>query len=106
MDVQLPALEPVTGAVFLDRDGVINENRADHVKCWSEFRFLPGVPDAIRRLTQAGCLVFVISNQAIVNRGLVTHDMVEAVNGLMLREVLRSGGRIQAVAYCPHLPDE
>ncbi|HYW87487.1 MAG TPA: histidinol phosphate phosphatase, partial [Chloroflexota bacterium] len=33
-------------AVFLDRDGVINENRDDHVKSWREFRFLPGAPEA------------------------------------------------------------
>src|SRR5438105_14560994 len=66
-------------AVFLDRDGVINENRSDHVKSWSEFRFLPGVPEAIRRLTRAGCKVFVISNQAMVNRGIVSHQTVDEV---------------------------
>jgi len=93
-------------AVFLDRDGVINENRADHVKSWSEFRFLPGACEAIARLTRAGLRVFVITNQAIVNRGLAAQETVDTVNDEMVREIERLGGRIEAVAYCPHRPEE
>jgi D-glycero-D-manno-heptose 1,7-bisphosphate phosphatase len=95
-----------TRAVFLDRDGVINENREDHVKSWAEFRFLPGAPEAIARLTRAGVRVFVITNQAIVNRGMVSHETVEDVNGAMVRELSKHGGSIDAVAYCPHRPEE
>jgi D-glycero-D-manno-heptose 1,7-bisphosphate phosphatase len=95
-----------TKVLFLDRDGVINENRADHVKDWSEFRFVPGAPEAIARLTLAGWRIFVVSNQAIVGRGAVPHSTVDAVNDLMLDELGRSGGRIEAVAYCPHRPEE
>jgi D-glycero-D-manno-heptose 1,7-bisphosphate phosphatase len=93
-------------AVFLDRDGVINENRIDHVKSWSEFRFLPGAPEAIGRLRRAGCQVFVITNQAIINRGIVTHHVVDDVNGRMLGELDRRGARVEAVAYCPHRPEQ
>lgn len=92
--------------VFLDRDGVINENRADHVKSWAEFAFVPGALQALRRLNQAGIQAFIVTNQAIVNRGVVTRDIVDKINGEMLREVERSGGKITAVAYCPHRPDE
>jgi D-glycero-D-manno-heptose 1,7-bisphosphate phosphatase len=93
-------------AVFLDRDGVINENRVDHVKSWGEFRFLPDVPEAIARLTRAGIQVFIITNQAIVNRGLVSRERVEAINARMVQELERWGAKIAAVAYCPHRPDE
>lgn len=93
-------------AIFLDRDGVINENRADHVKSWAEFRFLPGAVDAVVRLSRAGLRVFVITNQAIVNRGLVPKATVDAVNEAMVRQIRARGGRIEAVAYCPHRPDE
>jgi D-glycero-D-manno-heptose 1,7-bisphosphate phosphatase len=93
-------------AVFLDRDGVINENRADHVKRWSEFRFLPGACEAIARLSRAGVQVFVITNQAIVNRGMVMRADVDALNERMVEEIQRRGGRIAAVVYCPHRPDE
>jgi D-glycero-D-manno-heptose 1,7-bisphosphate phosphatase len=93
-------------AVFLDRDGVINENRADHVKSWSEFRFLPGAPGAIARLSQAGVKVFVVTNQAIVNRGLVSRATVDDINRRMVREIASRGGRVETVAYCPHRPEE
>jgi D-glycero-D-manno-heptose 1,7-bisphosphate phosphatase len=93
-------------AVFLDRDGVINENRVDHVKNWSEFRFLPGSAESIRRLRAAGCRVFVISNQAIIGRGVVAHTAVDAVNGMMLRELRRHGAYVDAVEYCPHRPQQ
>lgn len=93
-------------AVFLDRDGVINENRTDHVKSWAEFRFLPGVPEAVARLTQGGVKVFVVSNQAMINRGLATRDGVESLHRQMIHEIERCGGRIEAVAFCPHRPEE
>jgi D-glycero-D-manno-heptose 1,7-bisphosphate phosphatase len=92
--------------VILDRDGVINENRVDHVKSWGEFRFLPDAPEAIARLTRAGVRVFIITNQAIVNRGLVSRDVVEAINRRMVTELAKCGANIAAVAYCPHRPDE
>ena len=93
-------------AVFLDRDGVINVNRVDHVKNWAEFQFLPGVHEAVARLTSAGVKAFVVTNQAIVNRGMVSSDTVDAINRRMMEEIAQRGGRIEAVAYCPHRPDE
>jgi D-glycero-D-manno-heptose 1,7-bisphosphate phosphatase len=93
-------------AVFIDRDGVINENRPDHVKSWAEFRFLPGALEAVARLARAGLPAFVITNQAIVNRGLVAPETVDQINSRMAREIEARGGRIDAVAYCPHRPEE
>jgi len=93
-------------AVFLDRDGVINQNRADHVKCWAEFEFLPGAVEAVVRLSQSGIRVFVVTNQAIVNRGMVSRETVDNINRRMMREIAARGGRIEAVAYCPHRPEE
>ena len=92
--------------VFLDRDGVINENRPDHVKSWAEFRFLPGAREAIARLTRSRVRVFVMTNQAIINRQLVPVSVLEDMHHRMLREIEAQGGRIEEVAYCPHRPDE
>ena len=93
-------------AVFLDRDGVLNENRSDHVKDWSEFRFLPGSIDAVSRLTRAGVRVFVITNQAVVNRGLVASSTIEDMHFRLRRVVAAHGGSIEDIAYCPHRPEE
>lgn len=93
-------------AVILDRDGVINENRADHVKSCEEFRFITGAREAIARLAQAGVRVFVVTNQAAVNRGLLSAEDIDAINLAMIREIERCGGSVEAVVYCPHRPDE
>jgi D-glycero-D-manno-heptose 1,7-bisphosphate phosphatase len=91
---------------FLDRDGVINENRPNHVMQWSEFEFLPGALDALRRLHEANWRVIVITNQAIVNRRLVAASTVELIHKQMVTEVEASGGKIHSVYYCPHEPHE
>jgi len=89
-------------AVFLDRDGVISENRNDHVKSWEEFRFLPGVLDALARLHQAGFPLFIVTNQAIVNRGMISAQALEDIHARMLGHVVQHGGFIDDIRYCPH----
>ena len=93
-------------AVFLDRDGVINRNRTDHVKSWAEFEFLPGVLDALRQLARLEWPVVVISNQAIVGRGLVSRQTIDEISEQMTSVVWSVGGRIDGVFYCPHRPEE
>lgn len=92
----------VRGAIFLDRDGVINVNRADHVKSWNEFSFIPGALESIRRLTETGMPIFVVTNQAIVNRKLVTPETIDEIHGRMTAEIEKAGGLITKVYYCPH----
>jgi len=92
--------------IFLDRDGVINENRPDYVKAWSEFRFLPRAVAALRRLTRHGFQIFVVTNQACVNRGLVGQAMIEEIHRRMVRCARDAGAMISEVRYCPHRSDE
>ncbi|MBZ0276792.1 MAG: D-glycero-beta-D-manno-heptose 1,7-bisphosphate 7-phosphatase [Anaerolineae bacterium] len=91
-----------TGAIFLDRDGVINQNRADHVKSWDEFEFIPGVLDSIRELTETGLPIFVVTNQAGVNRGLMSVETLGDIHQRMLAQISETGGKITKVFYCPH----
>jgi D-glycero-D-manno-heptose 1,7-bisphosphate phosphatase len=93
-------------AVFLDRDGVINENRHDYVKTWDEFVFLPGAIESLALLSQSEFLVIVISNQSAIYRGLVSGEMVEEINRLMVNTVEKAGARIDGVYFCPHGPGE
>src|SRR5467141_3773799 len=58
-------------AVFLDRDGVINRRRPDHVKSWSEFEFLPTALEALRLLRDQGATTVVITNQSAIGHGLL-----------------------------------
>ncbi|MFN8472636.1 MAG: HAD-IIIA family hydrolase [Anaerolineae bacterium] len=92
--------------VFLDRDGVINENRPDHVKSWDEFVFIPGVLASLSRLRADGWQVIVVTNQAIIHRHIVLQIVVEDINGRMTETVETAGGAIDAVLYCPHDSDE
>jgi D-glycero-D-manno-heptose 1,7-bisphosphate phosphatase len=98
-------VSPMQPAIFLDRDGVINRNRPDHVKSWSEFEFLPGALEALKRLAQAGVPVVIVSNQAAIGRGLVTREAVEAINRRMVDEIRAAGGRVDDVLFCPHGPE-
>jgi len=93
-------------AVFLDRDGVINENRPDYVKSWQEIKFLPGAFESLRRLANTPCLIIVISNQSAINRGLVASSTVDDIHSRMRTAVERHEGRIDGFFCCPHRPDE
>ena len=55
--------------VFLDRDGVLNEERADYVKNWNEFKILPGVFESLHQLSQLDVRVIIITNQSAIGRG-------------------------------------
>lgn len=93
-------------AIFLDRDGVINWNRADHVKSWAEFEFLPRAREGLRQIARLDLAVVVVSNQAAINRRLVKESAVRSIHARMLEEIGQAGGRIDRVYFCPHTPEE
>lgn len=93
-------------ALFLDRDGVLNQNRADYVRTWEQVEFLPGVFEAMQRLAGSSYAIVVITNQSAVGRGLVNAAAVQAINLGIVQRVQQAGGRIDAVYTCPHRPDE
>ena len=93
-------------AIILDRDGVICENRTDHVKSWDEFRFLPRAKDSLAGLSRLGLPIIVFTNQAIIGRGMVPASVVDDIHRRMVAEVEAFGGRIDRVIYCPHRPEE
>lgn len=93
-------------AVFIDRDGVICRNRNDHVKSWREFVFIPGALEAMARLASLDLHIVIITNQAAINRGLISTAVVEDIHVRMVRAIEAAGGRVDQVVYCPHRPDE
>lgn len=93
-------------AVFLDRDGVINSDRDDYVKNPDELRIYPFAPEALRRLTEAGWPVFVVSNQQGIAKGVVSEDDLLAIEREIARRVEEAGGKITAFYYCTHLASD
>jgi D-glycero-D-manno-heptose 1,7-bisphosphate phosphatase len=92
--------------VFVDRDGVINVNRPEYVTSWSAFEFLPGSLPALALLADRGFEVVVVTNQSVVNRGLLSRARLAEIHAQMCATIAHHGGRVRAVLYCPHRPDE
>lgn len=90
--------------VFLDRDGVINEE-VDLLRSAADFRLLPGVGPAIARLNAAGLRVVVVTNQPVVARGLCTEAELAAIHDRMAHLLAEHGARVDAIYHCPHHPE-
>lgn len=94
-------------AVFLDRDGVINRKlKGDYVKDWSEFAFLPGARKGVQLLKKSGFITVVVTNQRCISKGVATLDKLTEIHTRMISEIVRSGGSIDALYFCPHGIDE
>ncbi len=90
--------------VFLDRDGVINHpaDEGAYIESWAAFRFLPGAVDALRRLSELGYRLVVVTNQRGVARGRMSQDAVDDIHARMRTELRRAGIRLDGVFVCPH----
>src|SRR5678816_2606236 len=91
---------------ILDRDGTINEDREDFVKSPDEWVPIPGSLEAIARLNHAGWHTVVATNQSGLARGLFDLATLNAIHARMYRALAELGGRIDAVFFCPHGPDD
>lgn len=92
--------------VILDRDGTINADSQEYIKSAAEWEPLPGAIEAIARLNHAGWHVVVATNQAGLGRGLFDVAALNAMNTKMHKLLVAQGGRVDAVFYCPHTPDD
>ncbi len=90
-------------AAFLDRDGVINLDRA-YVSRWEDFEFVPGAIDAMRRLKQAGYALVVVTNQSGIARGYYSEAQYQALTAAMKQALADAGAAVDAVYHCPHHP--
>lgn len=92
--------------VILDRDGTINEDSSEFIKSEAEWKPLPGALEAIAKLNHAGWHVVVASNQSGLGRGLFDVAALNVMHAKMHKLLALAGGRIEAVFYCPHAPDQ
>jgi D-glycero-D-manno-heptose 1,7-bisphosphate phosphatase len=95
-----------TKLVILGRDGVLNEYREGHVTAPEEWEPVPGALEALARINHAGWHAVVATNQAGIGRGMIDMAAINAVNARMNQLLLAQGGRLDAVFFCPHTPEE
>jgi len=92
--------------LILDRDGVINHDSDDYIKSPEEWLPLPGSLEAIAIANRAGFHVIVVTNQSGLARGYFDINTLNAIHKKMNQKIARLGGRIEAIFFCPHAPDE
>jgi D-glycero-D-manno-heptose 1,7-bisphosphate phosphatase len=90
--------------VLLDRDGVINVDRPDSVKSLDELTLIAGAAAAIGRLNTAGIKVAVVTNQAVVGRGVISHRQLDIIHERLAEMLAREGARLDGLFVCTDPP--
>lgn len=91
-------------ALFLDRDGVLNEDRG-YVHRWDDFTWIPGARETVAAFNRAGWLVIVVTNQSGVGRGYYTEADVHALHARMQEDLAEAGARIDTFYHAPQHPE-
>jgi D-glycero-D-manno-heptose 1,7-bisphosphate phosphatase len=96
----------MVSAIFLDRDGVVIENREDYVRSWDDVVIYSQAVEALARIARQPYKVVLVTNQSAVGRGIISLATAEAINERLVAEIRRCGGRIDGVFMCPHAPQD
>ena len=92
--------------IFLDRDGTLNKLKSDYVKNLSEFEILPSVGNNLKKLSDAGFNLIVITNQSAINRKLMTIDDLNQIHDSLKSYLSSYDCKIDGIYFCPHTPQE
>lgn len=94
--------------IFLDRDGVVNKypGENEYVKSWREFRFLPRAKNGLKKLSDSGFKIFIVSNQSGIGKGIYSQKALDLITRNMLRGLRAQGIRIAGVYYCTHTAED
>jgi D-glycero-D-manno-heptose 1,7-bisphosphate phosphatase len=93
-------------AIFLDRDGVIIENRANYVRSWSDVVFFPHALEALSEASRSPYKFVIVTNQSAVGRGILPYSLALDLNQGVVDEIVQHGGRIDGAYICPHSPHD
>jgi D-glycero-D-manno-heptose 1,7-bisphosphate phosphatase len=96
----------MNSAIFLDRDGVIIENRANYVRNRADVHIYPQALEALKSITESQYKIVIVTNQSVVGRGFITIETANEINNRLVEEINKHGGRIDGVYMCPHAPEE
>jgi D-glycero-D-manno-heptose 1,7-bisphosphate phosphatase len=91
--------------VFLDRDGTLNVEK-NYLYRIEDFQWVPGAPEAVKKLNDAGFWVIVVTNQAGIARGFYKEADMRRLHDHMAEDLAKIGARIDGFYFCPHHPDD
>lgn len=92
--------------MFLDRDGVIIQNRSDYVRNWAQVEVFPWALEALATLKTSAYRIVIVSNQSAIGRGMITAGEVDDINLRLVECITAAGGRIDGIYICPHTPHD
>ena len=95
----------MTRLILLDRDGVINFDSPNYIRCADEWQPIPGALEAMAELHTAGFQLGLCSNQAGIARGMFTNADLSAIEAKMLAILSKLGGAVDFITYCRHHPE-
>jgi D-glycero-D-manno-heptose 1,7-bisphosphate phosphatase len=93
-------------AIFLDRDGVLIENRSDYVRDWSQVKIIPEAIHALSLAPARNYKIVIVTNQSAIGRGLVRLEKADEINRRLVNLIQHNGGQVDGVYICPHKPDD
>lgn len=93
-------------AIFLDRDGVIIENRPTYIRSWDDVFILPLALESLARIHASPFKIVIVTNQSAVGRGILSLEEAWEINHRLLQVIADSGGRVDGLFMCPHSPEE
>lgn len=93
-------------AVFLDRDGVLIENRTEYVREWSQVLVYPKTYFSLKSIQKAGYKIVIVTNQSAIGRGLMTLETANAINQRLVDLIRDNNAQVDGVYLCPHRPED
>ncbi len=93
-------------AIFLDRDGVLIENRADYVRDWSQVKLIPEAMNALSLAMARNYKIVIVTNQSAVGRGLILEATADEINRRLIDLIHHHGGQVDGIYMCPHKPGD
>jgi len=94
------------GIIFLDRDGVINEDIDYYVTNWNEFVFRPRIFDILKMLKKRNIKVAIVTNQSCIGKGILSINELEKIHQNMIDEINKNEGEIETIYCCPHRSED
>jgi D-glycero-D-manno-heptose 1,7-bisphosphate phosphatase len=93
-------------SIFLDRDGVLIENRPNYVRDWSQVKIIPEAINALSLGPLKKYKVVIVTNQSVIGRGLILLETAQEINQRLLNLIRDHGGQIDGIYMCPHKPED